>query len=1510
MLLKRFVTLLLITLFGAIAINFTANAAENTGHWISPLPGGLQLKNDGNSIETGLGTAKEAFFQFFPEADKGFRCVGYKQWASNAYAMPVFLECGSRNNNLSCQAHDTIKRYCSTDSLHYCKSGIYRNLSGVCSTGKDYKVNGDVCKSKTRTPNPIDLSTGLKIGRYVDWTSGGSQPFEFVRYYSSRNVYPGGVTASSMGIGWRTNFDARALLFKSGNRSNGTDANIVTILKPDGETLTFRLNNGIWQPVIPKVIINWDYKTVRTDVFDTLTFDGAEFALKAENGQIYAFDLRGRLTTIKQRNGYSQFISYRPEGGMSQVVDSFGRTMVFGVSSGEGGTAKLLQSATLPDGKLLKFKYENYYENANNIGGGGVEIIYDTVSGILPNDPDWSGTSSPTLLNASDNWYLNRTRLKEVVFPDATPASDSDNPRNLFQYANAGDIYHLLAGIVDEKGVQHLTVTYDSDGRATSSERAGGSEKYTVSYDDIANKTTVTNALGRQTVYEFTRQHGSMMRLKAINGIATSACAATNEQFFTDASGAPTRYEDAEGRVTQLTNTAQGLPASVTRSGEATQTIWDAARRLPLVIANANTRTIYAYNADGLLTSTIEEDTSPTAASTRTTTFSYLSLASQSAVAGASAVQLLESVDGPVSGSSDTVNYQYDASGNLTQITNEIGQTTQVTSVNGAGLPLVIVDPNGIVTNLAYNERNWLTDVNVNPGSAQALTSIAYDQVGQITKMTLPDGATLDYVWSDARNLLSVTNNSGEKIEYTYDALRNVTTSTTKYANGTIARKMARAYDELGRLLRTIGASNQTTTYGYDRTDLNTEIIDPRGNLYAFAFDGVQHLIRETNQEGAQVNLTRNGQGDVTSYQDPRAITTSDVRNGFGEVIQEISPDAGTTSFVRDERGLVTQETDGRGVITNMTYDAAGRVLSETYPASPSENVSYTYDDVAAGNKGIGRLTRIADGSGTTEFVYNALGQVLRNTRVIAGQSYVTNYTYTKTGKVTLMTYPSGRAVDVSFNTNRKVMAVTTKAANASTYGTVANPIGWRPVSDLLATMTHGNGLVTGAQYDQDYRLSTLSLKDGAQFVHRFNYAYADGVNLTGIVDVTTAANSNTLTYTPANRLASASGAWGSNSFSYDSVGNRIDDLVTGTVNQSRVASYAATSNRITGMSENGASFRSYAYDGAGNIVTDQRPFELYQYAYNNRNRMSSVTRNGAAYATYIYNALEQLVSRTTADPNGPTGTVHYIYDLDGHLIAEADAANGSITREYIWMPANDNEAQVDLPLAVVEGGALYHVHTDHLGRPIRMTNAAKATVWQASWKPWGEVQSISGTILNNLRFPGQYFQIETGLAYNWHRHYDPVIGRYTQPDPLGFIDGPSVYAYAGNSPFMNVDRMGLNADVSHCPPGLQYPGCKPGILEGGGGGANAGGAVGGAGLGVTLAKIGKEIYNWCVPASTALPTSGRCKPSEEAYCKGWCGRREVMGCYVTIGWRIKGARDLGPIRREQRTVNCNCSDD
>jgi RHS repeat-associated protein len=134
------------------------------------------------------------------------------------------------------------------------------------------------------------------------------------------------------------------------------------------------------------------------------------------------------------------------------------------------------------------------------------------------------------------------------------------------------------------------------------------------------------------------------------------------------------------------------------------------------------------------------------------------------------------------------------------------------------------------------------------------------------------------------------------------------------------------------------------------------------------------------------------------------------------------------------------------------------------------------------------------------------------------------------------------------------------------------------------------------------------------------------------------------------------------------------------------------------------------------------------------------------------------------------------------------------------------------MPLAVVDDvsgtPATYYVHADHLNRPVRMTDATKTSAWDGVWLPWGAPQSITGTVSLDARFPGQWYQLEAGLHYNWHRHYDPTLGRYTQPDPLGFVDGPSVYEYVRGNPLGYVDPDGRNRKL---PPGWTViPGGQP----------------------------------------------------------------------------------------------------
>jgi RHS repeat-associated protein len=96
----------------------------------------------------------------------------------------------------------------------------------------------------------------------------------------------------------------------------------------------------------------------------------------------------------------------------------------------------------------------------------------------------------------------------------------------------------------------------------------------------------------------------------------------------------------------------------------------------------------------------------------------------------------------------------------------------------------------------------------------------------------------------------------------------------------------------------------------------------------------------------------------------------------------------------------------------------------------------------------------------------------------------------------------------------------------------------------------------------------------------------------------------------------------------------------------------------------------------------------------------------------------------------------------------------------------------------------------DHIGRPVFATNTAGVKVWTASYTPFGGVRTTTGTPIT-ARFPGQWFQSESGLHQNWMRDYDPTTGRYLQADPLGLVDGASVYGHAGQSPMMNADPTG-----------------------------------------------------------------------------------------------------------------------
>ena len=160
-----------------------------------------------------------------------------------------------------------------------------------------------------------------------------------------------------------------------------------------------------------------------------------------------------------------------------------------------------------------------------------------------------------------------------------------------------------------------------------------------------------------------------------------------------------------------------------------------------------------------------------------------------------------------------------------------------------------------------------------------------------------------------------------------------------------------------------------------------------------------------------------------------------------------------------------------------------------------------------------------------------------------------------------------------------------------------------------------------------------------------------------------------------------------------------------------------------------------------GNVTFDNRNGPSYGYDYDAAGRMSDFSINGVVQAEYAYNALGQQVVRRLTQAGQ---TIHSLHDTSGNRIAEylydETLGTSSLIREYTW--ANGSV------VGVFENGTLYFVRTDYIGRPVFATDGAAAVVWEASYLPFGSVQASTGPN-PDLRFPGQWFQAETGLHQN-----------------------------------------------------------------------------------------------------------------------------------------------------------------
>ena len=153
---------------------------------------------------------------------------------------------------------------------------------------------------------------------------------------------------------------------------------------------------------------------------------------------------------------------------------------------------------------------------------------------------------------------------------------------------------------------------------------------------------------------------------------------------------------------------------------------------------------------------------------------------------------------------------------------------------------------------------------------------------------------------------------------------------------------------------------------------------------------------------------------------------------------------------------------------------------------------------------------------------------------------------------------------------------------------------------------------------------------------------------------------------------------------------------------------------------------------------------------------------------------------------------------------------NGS-GNEYVEVSDSTGRTSADAVKFVrVGGGAVTttvsYVHNDRLGTPLAMTDGTGSVVWRATHDPFGKADiDVSSSQSLHIRFPGQYFDVETGLHYNYFRYYDPETGRYITSDPIGLAGGINSFGYVGGNPTRWIDHLGLDS-----------PGCDgvPDFLE------------------------------------------------------------------------------------------------
>jgi RHS repeat-associated protein len=1273
-----------------------------------------------------------------------------------------------------------------------------------CTPGSS-SSSGSGATPQPKVGNPIDAPSGNKCQPATDFIGAGAYPLNFTRTYNSGLTWLNNPVP--IGTGWTHSYLSHIDVMPAAGSSTLSEA---IVHRPDGSILLFNLSGGVWigDPDVAEQL------SVATDG----NGDILGSTLTTTDDVVESYDAEGRLVSITNRDGLTQTLTYTTTSGgnlvsendVQQVSDPEGHTLTFGYnSSGQ------LTSMTDGNGAITRFNY-------GDANGNLTSVVYPDLN---------AGTKTRTY------WY-----------------NETANMASGFPWPNA------LTGITDENmpaTQRYASFGYDSLGRATSSVHglfATGTIDKTTLVFNADGSTTFTDALGRPRTYGFDVlfqvAHPASLDTPC-DGCSAHDKARTYDpngytSGSTDFNGNGTTYNfttalDSNGHPRGLeTQRVEGI-ATNTAAERTITTQWLANFRVPTqrtvqdVSGATKALTRWTYSATGQLTFRCEIDPaigpalnytcgSAPSAPTGVRQWAYTYCAS-----GGSCplVGLMLTSKGPRTDVSDLTTYLYYSNtdqtgcgtlggachllGELQSITNSLLQVTTYASYDKNGRPTRITDANGVPTDMTYHPRGWLTQravraSNSGVSTGDQITRYSYDGVGQVTQMTRPAGDFLHFTYDPGHRLTDVVDNLKNTIHYTLDNAGNRKEEDSRISStAPILHKVLRVFDPLGRL-QTLQNANPPTvppgtvmSYLYDGNGNLQQLTDGRSHITVDTYDALNRLLQtEQDTTGLKVftNYTNDALDRLHNVKDPQSLNTTYTYDALSNLTNLASRDTGVTTSKYDSAGNLKTRTDARKVIATYTYDKLNRLTAIAYTptSTPSANVSFTYDigqtpcDATLQSPfSKGHLTLISTATAmTTTLCYDRFGNLAYKYQSLNGSVFATGYTYDLSNRLIQTTTPSGTLIKYTRDKTGRITGVTERTTNQTVDTPVVSGVTYDPFGPVAGIVYGSNSRTLTRKYDQDYVIGS---------VVDTTVGKTDGLNLTFLRDAvsnltqvkSSATTGDILLYDGLNRLTTVNNL--SNAlvagYGYDGTGNRTSKQVApGPLQQ---YTYVPNTHHLN-TTDGSSTLRSY--DLAGNTATIGAGLG---FGYDNSGRMVQVNGPTSPLMQYAYDGQGKRVEKYLT--GNAALTQFTTYDESGHNLGDYTNATTPV-REMIWMD--------DLPVGVLSGATptLAYIEPDHLGTPrVAIAASTNASVWTWSLvdNPFGDIPPPTGAITLNLRMPGQNFDAESGLNYNYFRDYDSTVGRYIESDPIGLHGGINTYAYVRGNPLKKIDVKGLETFGPSC---------------------------------------------------------------------------------------------------------------